>query len=46
MIAAIRRALARRRLARDVERRRQSFELQQFRKHREAALKGKRRVVA
>jgi hypothetical protein len=41
----LRRWLAQRRLARDVERRRNSYECAQYRKHRAAALKG-RRVAA
>ena len=44
MIRALHRYMARRRLAKMVEHRRSSFEIVQYRKHREAALKGARKV--
>lgn len=45
MIALLKRTLARRRLARDVERRRNSFAVQDYRKRRSAMLKHTRGVA-
>lgn len=44
MIAALKRALARHRLQRMVDQRRQSFELEQYRRRRAAALRGRRAI--
>lgn len=46
MIRALKRAAAKRRLQRIVERNRQSFEIQDYARRRKAALKATRRAVA